>query len=75
MVWWGGWLSQTRPIPRSPDGDKNTLYISKNNLTGFNILIVFVTMKGTFWDKAFWAENNLHNLGVSFPVAKYKVVC
>ena len=19
--WWGGWLSQTRPIPRSPDGD------------------------------------------------------
>ena len=20
---WGGWLSQTRPVPRSPDGDKN----------------------------------------------------
>ena len=22
-VGWGGWLSKTRPIPRSPDGDKN----------------------------------------------------
>ena len=25
-MWWGGvGLSQTRPIPRSPDGDKNSI--------------------------------------------------
>ena len=24
-VRWGGWLYQTRPIPRSPDGDKKNL--------------------------------------------------
>ena len=23
VVGWGGWLSHTRPIPRSPDGDNN----------------------------------------------------
>ena len=29
-VGWGGvGLSQTSPIPRSPDGDKNILYVSK----------------------------------------------
>ena len=25
--WWGGWLFQTRPIPRSPDGDNNLGHI------------------------------------------------
>ena len=25
-VGWGGWLSKTRPIPRSPDGDKKVTF-------------------------------------------------
>ena len=31
---WSGWLSQTRPIPRSPDGDKNKghQHICRNTL-------------------------------------------
>ena len=31
-MWWGWWgyrLSQTRPIPGSPDGDKNSLFSIK----------------------------------------------
>ena len=28
-VGWGGWLFQTRPIPRSPDGDNNVTKAKK----------------------------------------------
>ena len=32
-----GWLSQTRPIPRSPDGDNNMNIKSFDHLTNFEI--------------------------------------
>ena len=34
---WLGWLSQTRPIPRSPDGDNNMNIKSFDHLTNFEI--------------------------------------
>ena len=46
QVRWGGWLSQTRPIPRSPDGDKNVQKLTGETSGEAEVASVETTLAG-----------------------------